>query len=160
VRLAIIAIGRMKAGPERELVGRYVKRVAALAPSVGVSRVEWREFDESRARRMEDRRLEESKAIVAATPKDAWLTLLDERGAILTSQQWAAEIGQAKDGSVSDYVIAIGGPDGFDPTLRARARSIIGFGAMTWPHQLVRVMASEQIYRALSILAGHPYHRA
>jgi 23S rRNA (pseudouridine1915-N3)-methyltransferase len=150
----------MKAGPERELAARYGKRLGALAPSLGVTHLDWREIDESRARRMEDRRVEEAQAILAALPKGAWLTLLDERGAALTSEQWAAEIGKAKDGSIPAYAVAMGGPDGFDPSLRSRARSIVSFGAMTWPHQLVRVMASEQLYRALSILAGLPYHRA
>jgi 23S rRNA (pseudouridine1915-N3)-methyltransferase len=160
LRLTIVAVGRLKAGPERELMARYAKRLAMLAPSIGFTHIDWREIDESRARRMENRRAEEAEAIVAALPKAAWLTLLDERGAALTSEQWAAEIGKAKDSSVAAYVVAIGGPDGLDPSLRERARSIICFGAMTWPHQLVRAMASEQLYRAMSILAGLPYHRA
>jgi 23S rRNA (pseudouridine1915-N3)-methyltransferase len=159
VRLTLLAVGRMKAGPERDLLERYAKRLGALAPSLGFTRVEWREFDESRARRMEDRRAEEAEAIVAALPKGAWLTLLDERGAALTSAQWAAEIGKARDISISAYAVAIGGPDGLDPSLHARARSVVSLGAMTWPHQLVRAMASEQLYRAMSILAGLPYHR-
>ena len=150
----------MKAGPERELLDRYVKRVAAMAPSLGLAPVDWRELDESRAKRPEERKAEEARAILAALPKGAWLTLLDERGGALTSEQWAAEIGKARDASTPAYAIVIGGPDGLDPTLRASARSVLCFGAMTWPHQLVRVMAGEQIYRAMSILAGHPYHRA
>ena len=158
MRLTVVAVGRMKAGPERELLARYIERTGALAPSVGVSRVEWREVAEGRAGRAEDRRAEEARGILAAVPKDGWLAALDERGAALTSPQWAAEISRARDGSIA-YAVVIGGPDGLDPTLRAAARSVISFGAMTWPHQLVRVMAAEQLYRALSILAGHPYHR-
>jgi 23S rRNA (pseudouridine1915-N3)-methyltransferase len=150
----------MKAGPERDLLERFAKRIEMLAPSLGFSRTDWRELDEGRAKNLEERRAEEARAILAAVPKGAWLTVLDERGAALTSAQWAAEIGKARDSSVSAYVIAIGGPDGFDPGLRDAARSIVSFGAMTWPHQLVRVMVGEQLYRALSILAGHPYHRA
>ncbi len=160
MRLTIIAIGGMKAGPERDLMARYAKRISALAPSIGFTRLEWRELDESRARRIDDRRAEESEATLAAVPKGAWLTLLDERGAALSSEQWAAEIGRVKDSSVSAYAVAIGGPDGFDQSLRSRARAVMSFGAMTWPHQLVRAMASEQLYRALSILAGLPYHHA
>ncbi len=158
MRLTVVAVGRLKAGPERELLRRYVERVAALSLSLGI-RAEWREVDEGRASRAEDRRAEEARAIVAAAPKGGWLAVLDERGAALTSAQWAAEIGRARDGSAG-YCVVIGGPDGVDPGLRESARSVLGFGAMTWPHQLVRVMAGEQIYRALSILAGHPYHRA
>jgi 23S rRNA (pseudouridine1915-N3)-methyltransferase len=160
LRLTILAVGRMKSGPERDLLGRYVKRLAGLAPSLGFTSVDWRELDEGRARRMEERRAEEARAILAAAPKGAWLTLLDERGAALTSEQLAAEIGKARDSAIPAYAVVIGGPDGLDPALRAAARSIVSFGAMTWPHQLVRVMAGEQLYRALSILAGHPYHRA
>ena len=150
----------MKAGPERALLERYAKRVEGLAPSIGIPRVDWREVDEGRARNLEERRAEEGRTILAALPKGAWLTALDERGAALTSPQWAAEIGKARDSSIPVYAVAIGGPDGFDPSLRDAARSIVSFGAMTWPHQFVRVMAAEQLYRALSILAGHPYHRA
>jgi 23S rRNA (pseudouridine1915-N3)-methyltransferase len=159
LRLAILAVGRMKAGPERELFERYAKRMEMLAASLGFH-VEWRELDEGRARNVEERRAEEARAILAAVPKGAWLTILDERGAALTSAQWAAEIGKAREGSVSAYTVAIGGPDGVSSGLRESARSVVSFGAMTWPHQLVRVMAGEQIYRALSILACHPYHRS
>ena len=160
MRLTILAVGRMKAGPERELLERYAKRLDTLAPSIGVSRVDWREVDEGRARNVEERRLEEARGILASVPKGAWLVALDVRGATLTSAQWAAEIGKVRDSSIPAYAVAIGGADGFDPGLRDAARSIVSFGAMTWPHQLVRVMVGEQLYRALSILAGHPYHRA
>jgi len=159
MRLTLIGVGRLKAGPERELFERYFKRVADLARTLGIAVVELREIDESRARRAEDRCAEEARAIRAAVPKGAWLTLLDERGAALTSRQWAEEIGRARDGGVGAYALAVGGPDGLDPTLKTEARSLINFGAMTWPHQLVRVMAAEQLYRALSILSGRPYHR-
>lgn len=158
--MALIGVGRLKSGPERELFERYFKRVGDLARSLGISAVDFREVEEGRARRAEDRQAEEARAILAAAPKGAWLALLDERGAAMTSAQWAAEIGTARDGAAPAYAVVIGGPDGLDPALRAEARTILSFGAMTWPHQLVRVMASEQLYRALSILGGRPYHRA
>ncbi|MGO9769603.1 MAG: 23S rRNA (pseudouridine(1915)-N(3))-methyltransferase RlmH [Roseiarcus sp.] len=159
MRLTLIGVGRLKSGPERELFDRYFKRAADLARSQGIAAVELREVEEGRARRAEDRRAEEARAILAATPKGAWLALLDERGAAMTSAQWAAEIGKARDGAAPAYAVVIGGPDGLDPALRSEARTILSFGAMTWPHQLVRAMASEQLYRALSILGGRPYHR-
>jgi 23S rRNA (pseudouridine1915-N3)-methyltransferase len=159
MRLTLIGVGRLKAGPERELFARYFKRAADLARAQGIAAIEMREIDESRARRAEDRCAEEAHAIRAAVPKGAWLTLLDERGAALTSRQWAEQIGRARDGGVGAYALAIGGPDGLDPALKTEARSLINFGAMTWPHQLVRAMAAEQLYRALSILSGRPYHR-
>lgn len=160
MRLSVLAIGRLKAGPERELWDRYAKRIAAIAPGLGLAPVEWREFDESRARRAEERRAEEAKTLLSAATKGALIVALDERGASPSSEYFAAEIGKARDSSVPAYVFLIGGPDGLDGSVRAAARITWSFGAMTWPHQLVRVMAGEQIYRALSILSGHPYHRA
>lgn len=159
MRLTLIGVGRLKAGPERDLFDRYFKRAGDLGRSQGIAAVELREIDESRARRAEDRSVEEARLIRAALPRGAWLAALDERGAALTSRQWAEEIGRARDAGLPAYSLAIGGPDGLDPAFRAEARSVISFGAMTWPHQLVRVLAAEQIYRTLSILAGHPYHR-
>jgi 23S rRNA (pseudouridine1915-N3)-methyltransferase len=160
LRLLLIGVGRLKAGPERELFERYFKRLVDLARTSGISGVDLREIEEGRARRPEDRQAEESRRILASLPKGARLALLDERGAALSSAQWADEIGKARDNAAPIYALAIGGPDGFDPSLRAQAQSVLSFGAMTWPHQLVRVMAAEQLYRSLSILAGHPYHRA
>jgi 23S rRNA (pseudouridine1915-N3)-methyltransferase len=159
MRLTLIGVGRLKAGPERELFARYFKRAADLGRAQGIVALELREIDESRARRAEDRCAEEARAIRAAAPKGAWLTLLDEGGAALTSRKWADEIGRARDSGVAAYALAIGGPDGLDPALKIEARALVAFGAMTWPHQLVRAMAAEQLYRALSILSGHPYHR-
>ena len=150
----------MKAGPERELFGRYFKRLADNARQVGIAGVDLREIDESRARRPEDRRLEEAAALRAALAPQSRLVALDERGSSVTSQQFATEIAAARDASFPAYGLAIGGPDGLDSALRESASRTISFGAMTWPHQLVRVMAAEQLYRALTILAGHPYHRA
>ena len=159
MRLTIAAIGRMKAGPEREVLQRYVKRIAGLAPSQGLAPVEWREFDESRARAVETRRADEAKALLGALPKGGEFVAFDERGASPGSEAFANEIARARDHGVAALAFFIGGPDGLDPSLRAAARAVVSFGAMTWPHQLARVMAGEQIYRALTILAGHPYHR-
>ena len=105
------------------------------------------------------RRAEEGKALLAAAPKGAVILALDERGKSPSSEAFAAEIGKFRDGGAAGLTFVIGGPDGLHEAVRAAARSLIGFGAMTWPHQLIRVMLAEQIYRAFSILAGHPYHR-
>ena len=159
MRITLICVGRLKSGPERELFERYFTRLKGMARSVGVADVDIREIDKSRARRPEDRREEEGAAILKSVgPRDA-LVLLDERGGAPTSQEWAADIARARDAAHAAYVVVIGGPDGLSPGLRAKARRVVSFGAMTWPHQLVRVMAGEQLYRALSILSGHPYHR-
>jgi 23S rRNA (pseudouridine1915-N3)-methyltransferase len=159
MRLALICVGKLKAGPERLLFERYYKRLTEGARTAGLAGVDLREIGESRARRPDERRAEEAGAILAAAPKGAALVLLDERGQAATSEELAADIGRTRDASKPAYAVAIGGPDGLDPSLRAAAHRIVSFGAMTWPHQLVRVMAGEQLYRAMTILAGHPYHR-
>ncbi len=156
----LAAVGRLKAGPERELFDRYAARAAALAPRVGLSGLNFREFDESRARTAEARRAEEGRALLDAAGRDAFVCALDERGAAKTSAAWAEEIARARDAGQPAYAIVVGGPDGLDPEIRRAARSVVAFGALTWPHQLARVMAAEQIYRCFTILAGHPYHRA
>ncbi len=160
MRLLIIAVGRLKAGPERDLFDRYAKRLAETTRAVGISGFECREIDEGRGRRPEVRQAEEARAIRAAAPAGGRLVLCDQRGKSLTSAEFAAEIGAARDNGEAAYCLVLGGPDGLDQKLRAEARGAIAFGAMTWPHQLARIMAAEQIYRALTILAGHPYHRA
>ena len=128
MRLTLIGVGRLKAGPERELFARYFKRAADLGRAQGIAAVELREIDESRARRAEDRCAEEARAIRAAVPKGAWLTLLDERGAALTSRQWAEEIGRARDGGVArlcagDRRTRRPRPDPQDGSARARQPS-------------------------------------
>jgi 23S rRNA (pseudouridine1915-N3)-methyltransferase len=159
VRLVVVCIGKLKAGPERLMFDRYFKRLAEGARGVGLVSVDLREIGESRSRRPDERRAEEAAAILAATPKGGALVLLDEHGPSSTSDEWAADIGRERDASRPAYAVAIGGPDGLDPSLRAAAHRVLSFGQMTWPHQLVRVMAAEQLYRATTILAGHPYHR-
>jgi 23S rRNA (pseudouridine1915-N3)-methyltransferase len=159
MRIVLICVGRLTAGPERELFTRYFKRLTETSRSVGIAGVDLHEVDESRARRSEDRREEESASIVAAAPSDAGFIVLDERGDSPTSEEWADDIRRARDRAQPIYAVVIGGADGLSASLRAKARKVVSFGAMTWPHQLARVMASEQLYRAFSILSGHPYHR-
>jgi 23S rRNA (pseudouridine1915-N3)-methyltransferase len=159
MRLYLSAIGRLKAGPERDICARYLERGQAASRGVGLTSVEMREADESRARRPEDRKAEEARALIQSLPASARLVVLDERGKSMGSEAFAADVGNARDGGVAGYALLIGGPDGLDPALRARASLVLAFGAMTWPHQLVRIMAAEQIYRAITILSGHPYHR-
>ena len=159
MRLILLCVGRMKTGPERELVSRYWERVDLGARGVGLTGVDLREIDESRARRPEDRKLEEAQALLSLVPSGARIVVLDERGKSLTSPAFAADMAKARDGAASAYVLVIGGPDGLDESIRRAAALILNFGTLTWPHQLVRVLAAEQLYRATTILAGHPYHR-
>ena len=160
MRVTLFAVGRLKAGAERELVTRYIDRAMVACRAIGLTGVDMREMDESRARRPEDRKAEESRAIAAQIPGGARLCVLDERGRAMTSPAFAHDISKARDNGTPLYALIIGGPDGIDPALRERADMVLAFGAMTWPHQLARVLAAEQIYRAVTILSGHPYHRA
>jgi 23S rRNA (pseudouridine1915-N3)-methyltransferase len=159
MRLVLLAVGKLKPGPERELAEGYIARAKSGCRDAGLGALEMRELSVSRRPRVEDRRAEEAEAISAATPVEARVALLDERGQSLGSEEFSGDIVRARDAGVSTYVVAIGGPDGFDPTLRNKAGLVVSFGRMTWPHQLMRAMAAEQIYRATTIMRGHPYHR-
>ena len=150
----------MKAGPERELLERYVARARALGRGLGVPALETAEVDEGRGRSAEERKREEASALSARIAPGSTLVTLDERGRSLTSQAFADRVGGLVERSAPTLVFAIGGPDGFDETLRARATDVMSFGVATLPHQLVRVLLAEQIYRAFTILSHHPYHRA
>jgi 23S rRNA (pseudouridine1915-N3)-methyltransferase len=159
MRLLLICVGRPKAGPERDLAARYVERAAAAGRAIGFSGVELHEAGESRAARPDDRKREEAKAIRGLLAPPANVIALDENGAQLTSRSLATELGRARDQGIASAAFVIGGPDGLEPAFLASASLTLSFGAMTWPHQLVRIMAAEQIYRAVTILSGHPYHR-
>ena len=155
--MRLVAVGRLKAGPERELVTRYLERTVASGRPLGLSQIMMDEIDESRARRADDRRVEEARAIAARAAGHS-LVMLDERGRDLTSEAFAQDLAADRDAG-QDVAFVVGGPDGIDPGLLAQAARQIRFGAMTLPHGLVRVLLMEQIYRAVTILAGHPYHR-
>lgn len=159
MKLLLVAVGRLKAGPERELVSRYAERCVASGRKIGLTSFEMREIDESRARRPEDRKAEEAGTIVGLLPAQAKLICLDERGRALSSEDFAKKIGDWRDAGAGACALVIGGPDGLDPALREKADLTLAFGAMTWPHQIVRALAVEQIFRAMTILSGHPYHR-
>ncbi|MBT9292732.1 23S rRNA (pseudouridine(1915)-N(3))-methyltransferase RlmH [Prosthecodimorpha staleyi] len=160
MRLRIVAVGRLKAGPERELVDRYLDRAAKSGKALGFTRLDSREYVESRAARSDDRRAEEATAIVADLEPGTALVALDETGRGLSSEDFARWIAARRDAGCGDLVMAIGGPDGHGPAVRTRADLTLAFGVMTWPHQMVRLMLAEQVYRAMTILSGHPYHRA
>lgn len=159
MRITIAAVGRMKAGPERELLDRYLDRAVKQGRGLGIGRVEVREVAESRNLRAEDRKTEEAAALLAAMTDTTRVVALDEAGRTLSSQAFADDLAATLAGG-RDLAILIGGADGHGPAVLARADLVLAFGAMTWPHQIVRILAAEQIYRATTILAGHPYHRA
>ena len=160
MRLIVIAIGRLKQGPERELAERYRERFDDIGRKLGFRGLEIHEIPESRARDAATRIAEEAAAISAAIPEKSVVVALDERGSNIDSAAFARHLGRWRDESIANAVFAIGGADGLSPDLQRRAKLKMAFGSATWPHQMVRVMLLEQIYRAATILAGHPYHRA
>lgn len=159
MKLSIHAVGRMKAGPERDLAGRYIDRLAKAGPAIGLEFSGVTEQVESRASSSALRKAEEARKLLETVSPGAALILLDERGKNLSSQDFAARLGQLRDEGCPQAVLAIGGPDGHDESLQAKAGLVLSFGKLTWPHQIVRIMAAEQLYRAVTILSGHPYHR-
>jgi 23S rRNA (pseudouridine1915-N3)-methyltransferase len=159
LRLSLLAVGRLKSGPERELVERYRQRIEGLGRNLGMAGLDIAELPESRARRDDDRRTEEAAALLERAGTSA-LIVFDERGKSPSSEAFADRIRQWRDGGTAGLACVIGGPDGLDPQILQRARMVVSFGALTMPHQIVRALVAEQLYRALTIIAGHPYHRA
>jgi 23S rRNA (pseudouridine1915-N3)-methyltransferase len=158
LRLVILAVGRLKAGPERDLVERYRQRIDGIGRSIGTTGLDIVEVPERRARRDDDRRSEEA-AVLLERAGSATLVVFDERGEAPSSEAFAARITAWRDEGRAALACAIGGPDGLDPALRRRADLVVSFGAFTLPHQIVRALVAEQLYRALTIIARHPYHR-
>src|SRR5437868_8782243 len=158
MRILVAAVGRLKRGPEQELAERYRDRAAKLGRGIGLRALEIVEIAESRARDAQRRMLEESIALANVIPKGAATVLLDPRGETVDSPSFAKRLRGWNDGD-RDVAFLVGGPDGLAATLSDQADLHLAFGALTWPHQLVRIMLLEQIYRAVTILSGHPYHR-
>ena len=160
MRLIVVSIGRLKQGPERELAERYRERFDDIGRKLGFRGLAIHEIPESRAREATTRMAEEATAILTAIPAKSALVALDEGGDNIDSTVFARHLGRWRDQSAANTIFLIGGADGLSPDLRRKANLSIAFGSATWPHQMVRVMLLEQIYRAATILAGHPYHRA
>ena len=159
MRIVVVAVGRLKQGPERELVERYRKRVADAGRGAGLNSIDVIEIKESRAGDRSRRMLEESIAIANVLPERAVSVLLNGRGESLNSAAFAGRLQGWRTEDRPALAFIIGGADGLAHSLREKASLTIAFGAATWPHQLVRIMLLEQLYRAVTILTGHPYHR-
>lgn len=155
MRIDIAAVGRLKKGPEAALVADYLDRFARTGRSLGLPAIGMIEVEDRRGGGM----AAEAELLTRAIPPGSALVTLDERGDQPASPDFAARLAQFRD-SARDPCFVIGGADGLDPSLRDRAEWSISFGRMVWPHLLVRVMLAEQLYRAATILAGSPYHRA
>ena len=152
---SICAVGRLRRGPEKDLIDDYLGRFAKSGRALGFGPVRVQEVEDRKGGGM----AAEAVLLNAAIPDGAALCVLDERGRQLTSPQFADRLAGWRDAGHRDVAFIIGGADGIDPALRDRADLAISFGRMVWPHMLARVMLAEQLYRAASILAGAPYHR-
>jgi len=152
VNILIAAVGRGKAGPERTLFDHYVER---LPWKVTLKEIEIRKENDASVRRAM-----EAAALLKAVPEGARVIALDERGKNESSEQIAARLKSWRDTGTRAIAFLIGGADGHDDSVRKRADLVLSLGAMTWPHMLVRPMLAEQLYRAHSIITGHPYHRS
>jgi 23S rRNA (pseudouridine1915-N3)-methyltransferase len=156
MRLTVLAAGFARATSEGALVDDFVHRALQMGRNMGFPSVAVEEVSISKARDTKTRMAEEAEKLAARVPAGAHIILLDAKGKGMTSEDFAEMLGALRDAGTRDLCFVIGGPDGLAP-LPGRS---LAFGPQTWPHLLVRAMLAEQIYRALTILAGHPYHRA
>jgi 23S rRNA (pseudouridine1915-N3)-methyltransferase len=159
VRVGLFAVGRMKQGPERELVSRYLDRSILTGKPLGLTGFAVTEIAESRAGSSPARKLEEARALRDLLPSHRWTIALDERGKTMASEAFATALLRWRDEGKEALSFVIGGADGLDPDFVKDADLTLSFSPLTWPHQLVRIMLAEQLYRATTILSGHPYHR-
>lgn len=155
MRVHICAVGRLRAGPERALIDDYLTRFDRTGRALGLGPVSVHEVEDRKGGGM----AAEAALLERAIPAGALVAVMDERGRTMSSPDFAGMLARWRDGGQQDVAFVIGGADGIAPDLRNTADQSVSFGAMVWPHMLVRVMLSEQLYRAASILAGAPYHR-
>jgi len=159
MRLSILAVGRQKRGPEQELFDSYIKRATAQGRSLGITGISLKELPESTAQTVALRKADEAERLLAQIPAKAVVVALDEHGTNPDSVTFSGHIRAWLDAGASDAAFLIGGPDGHGEAALARAQLKLSLGNMTWPHGLARVMLAEQIYRSVTILLNHPYHR-
>ena len=149
-------MGRLRSGPERDLIADYTQRFDRTGRALSLGPLTEHEVEDKKNAGM----AAEAELLARVVPSGAVLVTLDERGKLLTSPEFATQLARWRDAGRQDVAFVIGGADGIDPSLRAKADFSISFGQMVWPHMLVRVMLAEQLYRAANILSGGPYHRA
>ena len=155
MRLQVLAIGKLKAGPEKTIADEYKLRLEGLGRKAGITKLTVNDYAESQAQTAAQRMDDESKLLATK----ASTIVLDERGKPLSSEDFAKLLQRHLDQGTQELAFLIGGPDGHAPQTRQNAGQLLSFGSMTWPHRLARVMLFEQIYRAVTILVNHPYHR-
>jgi len=160
MHIHIGAVGRLKKSPEQVLAQDYFERVNKVGRTAGITGLTVKEYPESQAATPRLRKNDEAERLLAGCLPQSVVIVLDEHGTGMSSQQLAKYIGRLRDDGVTDVAFLIGGPDGHGADALDAATTKISFGAMTWPHRLVRIMLAEQIYRAVTILLNHPYHRS
>ena len=160
MRIDIAAVGRLKDGPERELYQTYVARLDALGRSHALGPLKLHEVPESRAKTVSARKDDEAGRLSACVDMGGVVIALDESGQAMSSVYFAKFLQSNRDDGVRVVTFAIGGADGHGAQIKTQARLVLSLGAMTLPHGLARVVLIEQLYRATTIIAGHPYHRA
>jgi 23S rRNA (pseudouridine1915-N3)-methyltransferase len=160
VRLLVLAVGNARGTPEGALTDDYAGRARNFGKRYGVTSVTVEEVSVSKLREARGRMEAEGEKLAERIPQGAHVILLDARGKGMTSDAFAEMLGAMRDAGARDLVFIIGGPDGLMLPASVKAGRNLAFGTQTWPHLMVRAMLSEQIYRALTILGGHPYHRA
>lgn len=160
MKLHVAAIGKLKPGPERELAEHYFSRAGQMMSQVGISALTVTEHVESQAKTAELRKTDEAARLLGACPASSVIIAMDESGKDLSSQGLADVIAKRLETGASDLAFLIGGPDGHSSAVQARASMLVSMGRMTWPHRLARIMLAEQIYRSVTILLNHPYHRS
>ncbi|MDJ0513361.1 MAG: 23S rRNA (pseudouridine(1915)-N(3))-methyltransferase RlmH [Methyloceanibacter sp.] len=161
MRLLIAAVGKLKQGPERQLWTHYLGRAEALGRNLGLSPLSSVELPESRAQAESIRRSAEAEALLTKLPKDFAVVCLDPKGKAYSSEAFSKALAVWRDDARAPGVaFALGGPDGIGEAVLERAEISLSLGPMTLPHGLARIVLAEQLYRAMTILAGHPYHRA
>lgn len=151
MRIHVIAVGRARRGPARELFEDYCGRLSWP--------VALKEVEEKRKLTAPERKAREGELLLAAIPGGATIVALDAGGRALGSTELAKRMGDWRDSGVSDLAFLVGGADGLAKPVTEKAGLVLSLGPMTWPHMLVRAMLAEQLFRAQSILTGHPYHR-
>jgi len=159
MRVDIIAVGRIKPGPEKELFDLYAERFDAQGRSQSLGPLRLIEVEEKRPLARDELAEREGEKILSQLADGAKLIALDERGKAPESKRFAAQLGAWRDDGIQTTTLVIGGAGGLSKTVRARADLTISFGLQTWPHMLARAMLAEQLFRAATILQGHPYHR-
>ncbi len=153
MKIQILAIGKLKKGAQTALMEEYLKRIKGW-------KVQIQQINEAKASNSDQRKRLDAENILSYLTEKAFIIALDERGVDLDSMEFAQMLQNVQNQFYTKVIIIIGGSDGLSEEIRQKCHKLIAFGRLTWPHQLVRILLCEQIYRAQTIINNHPYHKA